>query len=56
MKAGWFGAFGAADKVIEIGSGKALTGMIRRINKDINCYNIGSSDDLNKFLSTDSEG
>jgi [acyl-carrier-protein] S-malonyltransferase len=44
------------DKVIEIGSGKALTGMIRRINKDINCYNIGSSDDLNKFLSTDSEG
>ena len=30
------------DKVIEIGSGKALTGMIRRINKDINCYNIGS--------------
>ena len=44
------------DKVIEIGSGKALTGMIRRINKDLNCYNIGSSDDLNKFLSTDSEG
>ena len=44
------------DKVIEIWSGKALTGMIRRINKDINCYNIGSSDDLNKFLSTDSEG
>ena len=44
------------DKVIEIGSGKALTGMIRRINKNINCYNIGSSDDLNKFLSTDSEG
>ena len=44
------------DKVIEIGSGKALTGMIRRTNKDINCYNIGSSDDLNKFLSTDSEG
>ena len=44
------------DKVIEIGSGKALTGMIRRINKDINCYNIGSPDDLNKFLSTDNEG
>ena len=44
------------DKVIEIGSGKALTGMIRRIKKDINCYNIGSTDDLNKFLSTDNEG
>ena len=44
------------DKVIEIGSGKALTGMIRRINKDINCYNIGSLDDLNKFLSTDNKG
>lgn len=44
------------DKVIEIGSGKALTGMIRRINKDINCYNIGSPDDLNKFLSTDNKG
>jgi [acyl-carrier-protein] S-malonyltransferase len=44
------------DKVIEIGSGKALTGMIRRINKDINCYNIGSSDDLNKFFSTDNKG
>ena len=44
------------DKVIEIGSGKALTGMIRRIKKDINCYNIGSPDDLNKFLSTDNKG
>lgn len=43
------------DKVIEIGAGKALTGMIKRINRDINCYNIGSPDDLTKFLSTDSE-
>ena len=43
------------DKVIEIGAGKALTGMIKRINRDINCHNIATPDDLNKFLSTDSE-
>jgi [acyl-carrier-protein] S-malonyltransferase len=43
-------------EIIEIGSGKALSGMIRRIDRDINCHNIGSPEDLNKFLLTDNEG
>ena len=40
--------------VYEVGAGKALSGMIRRVNKDIICENIGSPDDLNKILLRDS--
>tara|TARA_B100001559_G_C16437512_1_gene592799 strand:+ start:127 stop:1065 length:939 start_codon:yes stop_codon:yes gene_type:complete len=36
--------------VYEVGAGKALSGMIKRINKDITCQNIGSPEDLNKIL------
>lgn len=33
-------------KFYEIGSGKVLTGLIKRINPDVSLYNIGTSEDL----------
>ena len=36
--------------VYEVGAGKALSGMIKRVNKDISCQNISSPEDLNKIL------
>ena len=41
----WMGAQGV-DQAWEIGSGKALSGMIRRINKEIGSRNIGTPDDV----------
>ncbi|WP_339759035.1 ACP S-malonyltransferase [uncultured Sulfitobacter sp.] len=40
----WMGAQGVTE-IWEIGAGKALSGMIRRINKDIACVNIGTAAD-----------
>ena len=40
----WMGAQGVTE-VWEIGAGKALSGMIRRINKEITCVNIGPAAD-----------
>ncbi|OAN77516.1 malonyl CoA-acyl carrier protein transacylase [Sulfitobacter pontiacus] len=40
----WMGAQGVTE-VWEIGAGKALSGMIRRINKGITCVNIGTAAD-----------
>jgi [acyl-carrier-protein] S-malonyltransferase len=40
----WMGAQGVTE-TWEIGAGKALSGMIRRINKDITCVNIGTAAD-----------
>ncbi|MFT6088920.1 ACP S-malonyltransferase [Sulfitobacter sp.] len=40
----WMGAQGVTE-IWEIGAGKALSGMIRRINKDITCVNIGTAAD-----------
>ena len=31
---------------IEIGPGKALTGMVKRTIKDVNCFSINSLDDI----------
>ena len=39
--------------VYEVGAGKALSGMIKRVNKDITCQNIGSPEDINKILLRD---
>lgn len=33
----------------EIGSGKVLSGLIKRINKDVEVFNIGSADDIKKL-------
>ena len=38
------------DEIWEIGAGKALIGMVRRINKEIATRNIGSSDDISAAL------
>lgn len=35
---------------IEIGAGKVLTGLIKRINPNVNVFNIGTSDELKRFL------
>ncbi len=36
-------------KFYEIGSGKVLTGLIKRINPDVELYNIGTIDDINNL-------
>lgn len=41
----WMGENGVTD-VVEIGAGKALSGMIRRINKEIATSNVGTPDDV----------
>lgn len=41
----WMDAQGV-DSIWEIGAGKALSGMIRRINKDIACMAVGTADDV----------
>ncbi len=38
------------DNFIEIGSGKVLTGMMKRINKDVKTISISNFSDLNNFL------
>ncbi len=40
------------ESFIEIGAGKALSGMIKRINRDVNIMNIESPDDIEAFLKT----
>ncbi len=40
------------DTIIEIGSGKVLTGMNKRINRDLNLFNISSSEDIGNFLNS----
>ena len=45
----WMAANGVAD-IWEIGAGKALSGMIRRIDRSIECRNIGASADITAAL------
>jgi [acyl-carrier-protein] S-malonyltransferase len=40
------------DTIVEIGTGKALSGMIKRINRDITLINIETADDIDAFLKT----
>jgi [acyl-carrier-protein] S-malonyltransferase len=35
---------------VEVGAGKVLTGLIKRINPNVNVFNVGTSDELKKFL------
>ena len=44
----WMGAQGVAE-MWEIGAGKALSGMVRRINRDIACAAVGTPDDIAKL-------
>ncbi|KEG20006.1 ACP S-malonyltransferase [Bartonella bacilliformis] len=45
----WFGAYGV-DMLFEIGSGKVLTGLARRINKDIKGLTIGTAKEIEETL------
>jgi gluconate 5-dehydrogenase len=38
------------NEFIEIGPGKVLTGLVRRINKDVNVFNINSIDDITNYI------
>ena len=38
------------DSVIELGSGKVLSGLMKRYNKTINCYQVGDSETLANLL------
>ena len=38
------------DTVIELGSGKVLSGLIKRFSKDINCYQVGDRESLSQTL------
>jgi len=40
------------DWVIELGSGKVLSGLMKRYNKTINCYQVGDSQTLSHLLTT----
>jgi [acyl-carrier-protein] S-malonyltransferase len=38
------------DTVIELGTGKVLSGLIKRFNRDINCYQVGDRESLSQTL------
>jgi len=40
------------DAVTEIGAGKALSGMVRRIDREVSLSNVGTPDDLEKLLNS----
>ena len=38
------------NEFIEIGPGKILSGLVKRINKDVNIFNINSIDDITNYI------
>lgn len=46
----YMGAAQGITEIWEIGAGKALSGMVRRINKEITCHNVGTPDDVTAAL------
>ena len=38
------------NEFIEIGPGKVLSGLVKRINKDVNIFNINSIDDITNYI------
>lgn len=51
----WMGEHGVTD-IWEVGAGKALSGMIRRINRDITCRAVGTPDDVKAAAAALKEG
>ena len=51
----WMGEQGVTD-IWEVGAGKALSGMIRRINRDIACRAVGTPDDVKAAAAALKEG
>jgi|TARA_B100001971_G_scaffold99220_1_gene91609 [acyl-carrier-protein] S-malonyltransferase len=38
------------NEFVEIGPGKVLSGLVKRINKDVNVFNINSIDDITNYI------
>ena len=38
------------ETVVELGAGKVLSGLIKRFNRNINCYQVGDRESLSKSL------
>jgi [acyl-carrier-protein] S-malonyltransferase len=38
------------DEFVEIGPGKVLSGLVKRISKDVNVFNINSIDDITNYI------
>ena len=38
------------NEFIEIGPGKVLSGLVKRINKNVNVFNINSIDDITNYI------
>jgi [acyl-carrier-protein] S-malonyltransferase len=38
------------NEFIEIGPGKVLSSLVKRINKDVNVFNINSIDDITNYI------
>jgi [acyl-carrier-protein] S-malonyltransferase len=51
----WMGEHGVTD-IWEVGAGKALSGMIRRINRDITCRAVGTPEDVKAAAAALKEG
>lgn len=51
----WMAAQGVTE-MWEIGAGKALSGMVRRIDKSISCHAVGAPDDIAKLLADETKG
>ncbi len=47
----WFAAHGTTD-IYEVGSGKVLTGLAKRIDKTLNCFAINSPADIDKSVAS----
>jgi [acyl-carrier-protein] S-malonyltransferase len=41
---------GGVDTFVELGSGKVLTGLAKRINGDVNAVSVQGPDDIDAFL------
>jgi [acyl-carrier-protein] S-malonyltransferase len=38
------------ESIVELGAGKVLSGLIKRFNRNINCYQVGDRESLSQFL------
>ncbi|WMT90925.1 ACP S-malonyltransferase [Pelagibacterium sp. H642] len=46
----WLTGAGGVTELYELGTGKVLTGLAKRINKDVSAQSVGTADDIEAFL------